>query len=291
VLENNWSGKRGKALKSGLSLLCQDAQSGIFAYSDAEVRHRDQSDAVLEFVDFWKKGARDDLKCLIFDSKFTTYENLVRLDRDGVKFITLRRRGKNIISQAQSLSPDQWKRVSLDSSRKYQRPRVNESKVYLTSQNHPFRQLIITDNGHDQPAFLITNDWDLPAARIIEQYGSRWIVEKGISEQVDFFHLNSLSSSIVVKVDFDLTITMAAHNLYRAMGIMLEGFEWETSKSLHTKFFSNGGSFLIDKQGIQINVKKKRHLPALMATLSELAGTTIPWLGNRVISFSCLTTT
>jgi len=291
VLENNWSGKRGKALKSVLSLLCQDAQSGIFAYSDAELRHRNQSDAVLEFVDFWKKGARDDLKCLIFDSKFTTYENLVKLDKDGVKFITLRRRGKKIISEAKSLRPDQWQRLTLDPSRKHPSPRVNESTVYLTSERHPFRQLIITDNGREQPAFIITNEWDWPATRIIEQYGSRWIVEKGISEQVDFFHLNSLSSSIVVKVDFDLTLTMAAHNLYRAMGIMLEGFEWETSKSLHTKFFSNGGSFRIDDKGIQINLKKKRHLPTLMAALKEMDNTRIPWLENRFLRFSSLTVT
>ena len=234
-------------------------------------------------------GARDDLKCLIFGSKFTTYKNLVKLDKDGV--ITLLRRGKKIISEAKSLGPDQWHTVSLDPSRKHPNSRVNESRVYLTSERHPLRQLIITDNGREQPAFIITNEWDWPATRIIEQYGSRWIVEKGISEQVDFFHLNSLSSSIVVKVDFDLTLTMAAHNLYRAMGIMLEGFEWETSKSLHTKFFSNGGSFRIDDKGIQINLKKKRHLPTLMAALKEMDNTRIPWLENRFLRFSSLTVT
>jgi len=291
VLENNWSGKRGRALKSVLALLCQDAQSGIFAYSDAEVKHRSQSDAVLEFVDFWKKGARDDLKCLIFDSKLTTYENLVRLDKDGIKFITLRRRGKNIVTDAESLPSEKWQTVSLDLPRKHPKPKVHDSTVYLTNEKHPFRQLIITDNGRERPAFLITNAWDWPVSRLVEQYGSRWLVEKGISEQVDFFHLNSLSSSIVVKVDFDLTLTVAAHNLYRAMGIMLEGFEWETSKSLNTKFFSNGGSFEVKDKEIQINFKKKRHLPTLMATLKNMGDTKIPWLQNRPLKFSTLTVT
>jgi hypothetical protein len=57
VLENNWSGKRRKALKSVLAAICQDSQTGIFCYSDAEMRNHDKSDCVLEFVDFWKESA------------------------------------------------------------------------------------------------------------------------------------------------------------------------------------------------------------------------------------------
>ena len=73
VLENNWSGKRRQALKSVQAVLCQDADSGIFCYSDAEVKHRNQAECVLEFVDFWKQGGISP-KGLIFASKFTTYE-------------------------------------------------------------------------------------------------------------------------------------------------------------------------------------------------------------------------
>jgi len=54
VLENNWSGKRRKALKSILALLCQDPDSGILGYSDAEVNHRKKPECVPEYVDFWK---------------------------------------------------------------------------------------------------------------------------------------------------------------------------------------------------------------------------------------------
>ncbi|OIP38363.1 MAG: hypothetical protein AUK25_12890 [Desulfobacteraceae bacterium CG2_30_51_40] len=75
------------------------------------------------------------------------------------------------------------------------------------------------------------------------------------------------------------------------MGIMLEGFEWETSKSLNTKFFSNGGSFEVKDKEIQINFKKKRHLPTLMATLKNMGDTKIPWLQNRPLKFSTLTVT
>ena len=285
VLENNWSGKRRKALKSVLALLCQDPDSGIFCYSDAEVRHHKQPDCVLEFVDFWKSEGKNP-KCLIFDSKFTIYENLVKLDRDGVKFITLRRRSKNLLAKVATLAPENWQKVSLKGTdRKYTKVKVHDSVVELPTVKHPFRQLTVTGHGREKPAFILTNEWQGETAALIGQYGRRWLVEKGISEQIDFFHLNSLSSSIVVKVDFDLTLSLAAHNLYRAMALMLEGHEWETSKSLSTKFFANGGAFEVMGDRIRVYLKKKRHLPILMEALKEIGPTRIPWLENRFLEF------
>ena len=285
VLENNWSGKRGKALKSVLALLCQDPDSGIFCYSDAEFCPHKKQDCVLEFVDFWKSEGTTP-KCLIFDSKFTTYENLVKLDRDHVKFITLRRRSKKLLAKVATLAPESWLEVTLPgTNRKYTKVKVHDTLVELPQVKHPFRQLIVTEHGREKPAFIITNDSHLEAAQIITQYGRRWIVEKGISEQIHFFHLNSLSSSIVVKVDFDLTMTLAAHNLYRAMALMLEGHEWETSKSLNTKFFGNGGAFDVMEDRIRVYLKKKRHLPILIQALREIGSKRIPWLENRLIEF------
>ncbi len=62
----------------------------------------------MEFVDFWKEGKGEKPKMLIFDSKLTTYQNLDKLNKDDIKFLTLRKRGKNIISQAQSLDDNAW---------------------------------------------------------------------------------------------------------------------------------------------------------------------------------------
>ncbi|MBZ0107063.1 MAG: DUF1016 N-terminal domain-containing protein [Candidatus Scalindua rubra] len=58
VLENNWPGKYGKRLKSVLSVLCQDPDTSIFCYSNAEIRHRNEAECVLEFVDFWEDGKK-----------------------------------------------------------------------------------------------------------------------------------------------------------------------------------------------------------------------------------------
>jgi hypothetical protein len=285
VLDNNWSGKRRKALKSVLALLCQDPDSGIFCYADAELCRSRQPECVLEFVDFWKKGGSAP-RCLIFDSRFTTYENLVKLDLDRVKFITLRQRSKNLLAQVAALAPESWQEVTLKGTdSRYTKLRVHDSVVELAGVRHPFRQVILTGHGREKPAFILTNERRWPVKQIVSQYRRRWLVEKAISEQIDFFHLNSLSSSIVVKVDFDLTLTVAAHNLYRTMALMLEGHEWETPKSLNAKFFANGGAFEVMGDRIGVHLKKKRHLPILMEALKEIGPAKIPWLDNRALEF------
>lgn len=285
ILENNWSGKYGKRLKSILSVLCQDPDTGIFCYSDAEIKHRNEADCVLEFVDFWKEGSKKP-SCLIFDSKFTTYQNLEKLDRDKIKFITLRRRGKKLIEELQNIPDEDWSSVKVEGpSRKHARLKVHESEVLLDKTSRYFRQIVISGNGHEKEAFILTNDRKRTASEIIRQYGKRWNVEKGISEQIEFFHLNKLSSSIVVKVDFDLTMSIAAHNFYRVLAMDLIGFEKETSGSLNSKFFNNGGQFKIGKKFITLEMKKKRHLQILMEALEKYKNVKIPWLQNKKMKF------
>lgn len=285
VLENNWSGKRHTALKSILAALCQDPETGIFCYSDAEIKHRDQAECVLEFVAFWKEKGENP-SCLIFDSKFTTYQNLAKLDEDDIKFITLRRRSKKLITSLEEIPKEQWQEVRVKgANRKYQKLTIHDSEITLPKIDRPFRQIIISDNGREKETFLITNDRVRTATDLIRQYGKRWNVEKGIAEQIAFFHLNNVSSSIVVKVDFDLTMTLTAHNFYRIIAQDLDGFEKQSSGSLNSKFFNNGGRFSIQKDSIIIEMKKKRHLPLLIEALKFYKETTIPWLNNKKLIF------
>jgi hypothetical protein len=51
--------------------------------------------------------------------------------------------------------------------------------------------------------------------RIASDYAHRWRVENVISEAVKLFNLNALSSPILVKVHFDVLMTMIADTLYR----------------------------------------------------------------------------
>ena len=286
VLERNWSGTRHTTLKSVLALVCQDPDSGFLIYSDAEVKHRSKDSEVLTFVDFWQECSPQPLKCLIFDSKFTTYQNLSRLNHDGIKFITLRRRGSSLISKAKQLPERPWTTVRIDNpKRKHSSPKVNESEISLDGYDGTLRQLIITNTGREKPSFLITNDFDMSLKDILLKYARRWLVEKNIAEQVDFFHLNLVGSSIVVKVDFDLTMTLLAYSLYKMLAKNLIGFEKSTARNLFFDFIDNGAEVEITNKKMFVSLRKKVHNTIIFESEIFRQSAKIPWLENLQVAF------
>lgn len=127
VLEKNWSGARAKAIKSVLSLIVQHPETGMLSYTNAEIKHRQQPEAVFDFVDFWTQGQGVAPKLLIFDSKFTTYQNLDKLNKsqEQIKFLTLRRRGKKLLEQAENIPATHWQKIRVERAKgkfQYVRP-------------------------------------------------------------------------------------------------------------------------------------------------------------------------
>ena len=51
--EHCWSGKCGTALSSMLAVLTQDPDTGLIDYGIADILQKDESDVVLEFLDFY----------------------------------------------------------------------------------------------------------------------------------------------------------------------------------------------------------------------------------------------
>ena len=71
--------------------------------------------------------------------------------------------------------------------------------------------------GHEEPTVLLTNHRKLGPVELVTRYAQRMLIENGISEAVQFFHINALSSMVGMKVDFDMQLTLAASSLYRIM--------------------------------------------------------------------------
>ena len=287
-LENNWSGKRNKALASMLAVLAQDPDTGIIDYGKADIKHDNESKVVLEFLDFYKsdKNKNQKLKYIVFDSKFTNYENLSKLDDNQVKFITIRRRGKNIVDQINALGKQEWKTIRVEQSGNKKRTiKVHDKTIYLKGYNKDIRQIYITGNGKIKPAVIITNDFDMTTKQVVRKYAKRWLVEKCISEQIEFFHLNKVSSSMVIKVDFDLTMSILAHNIYRLMALDLDGYSHMTSQSIYEKFIANTAEIKIDQNKIAVALKKKRNLPLVLEKMKSYQNFKFQWLYNKKIVF------
>jgi hypothetical protein len=120
VLEEHGAGARGKVMKGALALFAQDAQTKLLLYTAADIQREEAHDQVLTFLSFWKRVRRGIKPTFIFDSKFTTYENLSKLNQPRVKFITLRRRGHKLMKDLDKVGS--WKRITI----------VNEKRKYPT---------------------------------------------------------------------------------------------------------------------------------------------------------------
>jgi len=286
-LENNWSGTRHKALASMLAALAHDPDTGIITYGDITRRHSDKDQTVLEFLDFYRESGMGPLQFLVFDSKFTTYENLARLDEEGIKFLTIRRRGKQIVEHVERVPATERKTIRVPAADGKTRVlHVLDEVVLLREYGKEVRQVAITGHGKIKPALIITNDFTLRVEQIVRKYARRWLVEKTISEQVEFFHLNKVSSSMVIKVDFDLTMTILAYNLYRLLAQELPGYTHLSPVTLFRNFIHNSADVRIEEKQILVNLKKKRNLPGLLSAMETFEPAPIPWLGGHALVFA-----
>jgi len=286
-LENNWSGKRGKALASLLAVLAQDPDSGIIDYGSTQIMHKDESQVVLEFLDFYKTDDKQtDLKYIIFDSKFTNYENLSKLDDRQIKFITIRRRGKNLVNRFNQMPKNNWKTFRVEcAGNKNRTIKAIDETIFLKGYNKQIRQICITGHGKIKPAIIIVNDFDLSLEHIVRKYAKRWIVEKANSEQISFFHLNNVSSSMVIKVDFDLTMSIIAHNIYRLFANDLERYNHCSVQTLYEKFILNSADIDIDTDQIVVKLKKKRNLPLILETMNKYKNYKYEMFDNKKLIF------
>jgi len=285
-LENNWSGKRGKALESILAVLAHNPDSGIIDYGDTNILHKDENAVVLEYLDFYSTNKQQDLKYLVFDSKTTNYQNLNKLNKQGIKFITIRRRGKNMVDRLDHIPAKEWKTKRVEmAGNKHRTLKIFEQTVNLKDYEGPIRQIAITGHGKIKPAIIITNDFELATEKIVRKYTRRWLVEKTISEQIEFFHLNHVSSSMVIKVDFDLTMSILAHNVYRLFAMDLERYEHLTAQSIYEKFILNDGDISISHNQVTVKLKKKRHLPLILEKMQLFQELKYSWLNNKKIIF------
>jgi len=279
VLENHWAGSRNKAMKGALTLFAQDASSKLTLYTAADIQRDEANEQVLGFLSFWKKQQRGLKPTFVFDSKFTSYANLSELNQQGVQFITLRRRGKTMVEGLNALSP--WKRIHIPhGKRKYPNPIIHESLITLSDYQGQLRQVIVRGNGREKPAFLISNDFAAPSELLVGNYARRWRAENVIAEAVKFFNLNALSSPILVKVHFDVVMTMIADTLYSLLARKLRGFENCDASKIYRLFVKGKARVGLSSQKLTVTFPRKAHNPILRSVPWHQLPQSLSWLNG-----------
>src|SRR4030043_1409202 len=287
LVEKHYMARLSHRHKGMLAFLAHDADKPVLCYANASASKQSQNDEILRFVDFWKKRTGKLPEELIFDSKLTTYENLNRLNHKGIRFITLRRRTDTILYELYQLPSSSWRRITLSNiARAYRNPRILDQKIKLDHYDGLIRQIAIRDFGHEEATLLLTNQLTRSASSLIDRYAKRMIIENAISDGIDFFHIDALSSSVAIKVDCDLQLTLMASSLYRLLGAQIGG-HYETAKSRHIfrDFIDAIAIITISENEIIVRFQKRAHNPLLKAAGFADNPVRIPWLGNKLLIF------
>src|SRR4029077_18565218 len=103
------------------------------------------------------------------------------------------------------------------------------------------RQIVVTGLGREHPTLFLTNHANGSPRELIMNYARRNGIEDGLGTNVNFFHMDNLSSEVRLNVDLDVTLTVIANSCYRWLARRLKGFESAKPKQLSRKFIETGG--------------------------------------------------
>jgi hypothetical protein len=204
--------------------------------------------------------------------------------------MTLRRRSKKMLADIWSRPASAWRRVMLPSlTRTFRTPKVLDERIRLNGYEGELRQVTIADLGHEEPTLLLTNNFAVKCPALVTRYAQRMLIENGISEAIQFFHIDALSSMVGMKVDFDLQITLMASSLYRMMaGRIGREYERATAKKIFRNLLDVSADVAVGGDQVFVTLQKRAHNPYLVASGLANSPTRMPWFGNKelVISFA-----
>ena len=288
LVEKHYVSKRSRSQKGILAFLAQDAERRVFCYANADIRKNEQNDEILRFVQFWQDRIGHRPEELIFDSKLTTYAHLDVLNRQGIRFITLRRRSAKLLAAIENTPASAWRQIELKSvTRAYRTPRIIDQRITLEDYTGELRQLTITDLGHEEPTLLLTNQLQRGAADLIEHYAKRMLIENSISDGIDFIHMDALSSAVALKVNCDLQLTLMGSSLYRLLGEKIGG-AYATAESRHIfrDFVEASARVRISADEVAVQFGKRAHNPLLVEAGFAETNVAVPWWGGRRLKLS-----
>jgi hypothetical protein len=288
VLENHYIPCRGQANPSVQSFFAQDHKNHVFCYANANLTRDEQPGEVLRFVDFWQALTGLDPEWLYFDSKLTTYAELSRLNQRGIYFVTIRRRGPALLKRLRERPASDWTGAVIDiPKRRQKRIRFLEETVSLPDYEGGVRQIAVTGLGREEPTLFLVNHFEVRTRDTLMNYARRNGIEDGLGTNVNFFHLDCLSSEVRLNVDLDVTLTVIANGCYRWLARQLKGFAQTKPKQLYRKFIETGGLIEVaPNRRLIITFDRRSHNPILREAALDKDSPPIPWLKNYRVEFN-----
>jgi len=282
-LEKHYISSRSRSQQGILTFLARDAEQRVICYARAGIAKAEQPNEILRFVDFWKQHTGSLPAELVFDSKLTTYAQMDILNQRDIHFITLRRRTRKMLGDIWSQPASAWQRITLPAlTRQYRTPKVLDERICLKGYQGEIRQVTVIELGHEEPTVLLTNNRKIGLTALVTRYAQRMLIENGISEAVQFFHIDALSSMVGLKVDFDLQLTLMASTMYRLFAEKIgAGYGHAQAKKLFRNLLEVSATVVIEASRVVVTLDKRAHNPFLVKSRLADRPTPMPWFGGK----------
>jgi hypothetical protein len=287
LLENHYIPCRGQACPSVQTFFAQVHEKQVFCYVNANLTRDEQTHEVIRFADYWKELTGENPHWLYFDSKLTTQAELSELNARDICFVTIRRRGVAILKRLEQTPASDWKSAIIDiPKRRNKHIHYLDQRLHLDDYDGDLRQIAVTGLGREQPTLFLTNHPDASPRQLIMNYARRNGIEDGLGTNVNFFHMDNVSSEVRLNVDLDVTLTVIANSCYRWLAGALKGFDHAKPKQLSRKFIETGGEIeVLPNRTLRIKFDRRCHNPILREAELDKDCPPIPWLGGYRIEF------
>lgn len=284
-VENHYAPMRGKAVPCIQVAFGRAVDAPLLCFAQADLVRSEQHEIPLRFLEYWKNITGTLPEWLYFDSKFTTYPVLRKIHDQGVHFITIRRRGPKLIQKLLKRPDAHWRRATIDTpQRRHQHIRYLDDHVRLGGYGGDCRQ-VAADLGRSAPALFLTDHDLIPAKEVITRYLDRNTIENELGINVNFFHLDCLSSEVRLHAQTDVVLTVIANGCYRWLSQKLKGCQTMEPKQLYRKFVETGGHITVRQDEFVVSFERRSHNPALAQAQLDNNARPIPWLQNKRLRF------
>lgn len=282
-LEKHYISRRSRSQKGILTFLARDASQRVLCYARAGIPKVEQANEIIRCVNFWQQQTGSPPQELVFDSRLTTYPHLNQLNQRDIHFITLRRRTRSMLAAIWSRPASAWQRITLPAlTRKYRTPKVLDERITLKGYQGELRQVTVIDLGHEDPTVILTNNFKVRCPALVTRYAQRMLIENGIADAVQFFHIDALSALVGLRVDLDLQITLMASSLYRLLAEKVGRLYREAeAKTIFHQLLDVSADVVIDDRRVAVTIPKRSHNPYLVASRLADQPTPMPWFGNK----------
>ena len=165
-------------------------------------------------------------------------------------------------------------------TRKYRFPKVYEQSVRIAECD--FRQMFITDLGHEESTILLTND-SKSAKNVITRYAKRMLIENALSDAVRFFHMNALSSAVGIKVDFDMALLVIASGLYRQLAKKMRGYADAQAGHIFRDLINMPATVTVEASEVTVRFHRRAHLPIIIDSGMLDSPVKVPWWNGATL--------